>query len=391
MKKTKIVIVTIAVISFAVMPFIYRAKKHKEQMPMTEKVTKIEVEKVKKHTFEKYLTVSAELHSTHEVAIIPKIASQVMIYAFKDQSPVLENTPIKKGEVFAVLDNQDLQLHVKRSESMVLSAQAMLDLAKIASNDKTKDKKRMENLFKQGAITQKQMEIAQIEEDRSRSSLAQAEAQLIQARANLELDQYRLSQSYISSPIDGVLAKKHISIGDMTSPQKPIATIVTMDKMKLLAGIPYEYLSELDQKDPQIDILYQNSKYPAKLSHIHPTVDPITRTITFEMEFDNLKISNNEYLFHPGMIVTANIYLKKKDNVLSAAKNSLLQMDGKHFVFLYENGQALRKEVSVGLEDASCVEILEGLSEDALLITEGKNKITQGSKVFCETADGEVR
>ncbi len=372
-----------AVIIFLAMPFFVNKKNNKANDVVSQK-TPIRVDIAKKNNIAQTFNVIGELEAINDCAVIPKISGRIEAFELEDGTIADEMTPVKKGQVFAILENDELKLQVMRSEGIVNSAKAALEIAEINFEDKAKDKTRMENLFEKGAITEKQNENAKNDYERSKIQVLQSKAQLQQAEASYELDRIRLNNSYITSPIDGVIAQRYLQEGDMASLAKPITSIISMDEMKLMIGVPVHSLSDIERENVDVSLEINDQLFPAAIHKIYPKLDLNTRMVTIEIRINNpFEIINDKksYLLRPGMMGKAVLKFEKNNQTVTAPKNALIHLDGKYYVFLYQDGIAKRTEVNLGVKNENIVEILEGIKEGDKIIIDGHYKITNGSEV----------
>lgn len=372
----------VAVIIFLAMPFFVN-KKNKENAVVSQK-TPIRVDVAKKNNIAQSFNVIGELEAINDCTVIPKISGRIEAFELDDGSIADEMTYVKKGQTFAILENDELKLQVMRSEGIVSSAKAALNIAEINFEDKSKDKIRMNNLFEKGAITEKQNEVAKNDYERAKIQVMQSKAQLQQAEASYELDKIRLNNSYITSPIDGVIAQRYLQVGDMASIAKPITSIISMDEMKLMIGVPVHVLSNIERENVDVSLEINDKLFPATIHKIYPKLDIHTRMVTIEIRINNpFEMINDKksYLLRPGMMGKAVLKFEKNNKAITAPKDALIHLDGKYYVFLYQDGIAKRTEVNLGIKNENIVEILEGIKEGDKIIIDGHYKITNGSEV----------
>jgi len=103
----------------------------------------------------------------------------------------------------------------------------------------------------------------------------------------------------------------------------------------------------------------------------------------FKVEFS--LPGNADRRFRLGMNGDVEIILAEKEKVLLAPISSTFRRSGKEYVWVIENDLIIKREVIVGLEGDSNVEIVEGLSAGEKIIKEGVSKIKEGEKVNQET------
>jgi len=92
-------------------------------------------------------------------------------------------------------------------------------------------------------------------------------------------------------------------------------------------------------------------------------------------------IDNRNSKLLPNVNVNVEIVGRRSDSAMTLPKDAVTADSGKHFVFLYENGQVKRTLVTLGISTANRVEILQGLSDGQQVAVAIDRKLTNGMKV----------
>jgi RND family efflux transporter MFP subunit len=190
--------------------------------------------------------------------------------------------------------------------------------------------------------------------------------------ANLEWEQAKLLLSYtrITSPISGVVTKRHIKIGNKINTSQ-LAFSVVQDKEKIaVVNIPEQEKDEIYIK--QKTIVFSGSKeVPGVVKRISPAIDP--ESGTFKVTVD---VYDKKGIFTVGQFVNVKIIKKTHKNVVLLTKEALIFDGGKVFIFVVdENNEAQKRQVQLDFEDGSRVEVVKGLAENERVVTAGKNSL----------------
>ncbi len=198
--------------------------------------------------------------------------SQGQILARMDDSSVLPQVLQARASVAAALANLDRLRNGSRSED-ILSARARLDSAKARlelaeakyqrnrllaeegaiSRDRL-DEFAIERRTAQASVRDAQQQLAQLESGSRPEDIAQAEAQLLQAEANLRAVEVQLEDTIIRSPISGIVAQKYATAGSFVAPQitasatnsATSASIVAIASgLEILARVPEVDISQI--------------------------------------------------------------------------------------------------------------------------------------------------
>jgi RND family efflux transporter MFP subunit len=160
-----------------------------------------------------------------EAAVAPQVMARIV------EINVREGNLARPGQVLAVLDNREFQDAVAEAEAMQAAAQ----IAWQAQHDAIA---RDQRLFEVKGIAQEQW-------DRSRATEAAARAQLQVAERRLDQSRARLAYCQITSPVDGVVARRLADPGDLAVPGKPMFKLVRQQSVRVRAELPPEDLPAL--------------------------------------------------------------------------------------------------------------------------------------------------
>ena len=345
-------------------------------------MTLVAVVAVKKGVIEQSITLTGELKPVAYVQISPKISGRLARLALEDGTAVEENTAVRKGEVLAVLEHRELKAQVERAKASVVVAEALLKQSGVDLQDKRRDKERMENLFKAGSVTEKQRDTAVTQYQLSLAAVQSSKARLNEAKAACRVAEAVLDESFIRSPMDGVVGRKFADEGDMVSPGVPIVSVLPMDRLKFLLDIPERYLSDIKQSQIELTVdAWPGRTFACQIEKVYPEINTRTRTFTMETSAPNPVQEDGSYSLRPGMYATAKIVLQRKENAIVVPADSLIRLSGKHYAFIVEGGIAGRVEVAVGIWSGNEMEIKEGLKAGQMLVVSGQDKLTDKTAV----------
>ena len=334
---------------------------------------KVKTEKVTLTEFEKKINLVGEIQALENVNIFPKIAGNIISYSFENGEKVSENTHIKKDQIFAILDHDELKIGLKKAKAALQIAKANLQISLVNLNDAKKDDIRMKNLFEKGAITDKQKEDSSSFFNKMQALHLQAKACLKDAKSNLKQSKMFLDKAFIKSPIDGVLTQRYISENNMASPNAPIANIANLSELKILIGIPEKIVSEVNETSSRVEISvdsYPNKLFKAQIEKVYPTIDKNTGMGTLE-----LRIKDNT-LLKVGMYANVVIHFQKDQKTIKIPFSSLIYHDGSYQAYIYKEGKAHLQKLIIGDRSDNFVEVISGLDTNDDLIVLGQNKLT---------------
>jgi len=334
---------------------------------------KVKTKILKQTNFEKSINLIGEIEAVESIDIYPKIIGKVISYSFEDGTLVSENTNINKDQVFIILDHEESDINYQQAQANYEMVKAALKITYLNLEDSKKNSKRMNNLFLEGAITENQKEMAFLELERTQAQYLQAKARLKEAQAFLRKSKMILDQNFIKSPINGILTKKYVEENNMTMPNSPIANIKNLNELKILVSIPEKIISQIEQNIKKAIVkvdAYPEDVFNAQIEKIFPTIDPTSRMGTLE-----LRIKDNQIL-KPGMYANIELIFNKNNQSIKVPFYSLIYHQGHYQAYIYKEGKAYLKKLTVGDRNEKYVEIIKGLKEGDELIVLGQNKLT---------------
>jgi HlyD family secretion protein len=250
------------------------------------------------------------------------------------------NSRVHKGDIVALIDPALFQGAVQQAEADLNSAKANL-LASRANLDKARaslvqtkaDFERASQLTRENIISQQQLDLAKANYDSmnasvggAAASVTQAEAQVSQKAAALQVAQTNLNYTVIRSPIDGTVVARNVDVGQTVaaSLQAPTIFTIAQDLKKMLVYTKTDE-SDVGNIKPGKQVTFKVDAFPKETFHgtvtqvrMNPTI--VQNVVTYDtmIEFDNPELK----LF-PGMTAYVTIPVATVQNVLKLPNNAL--------------------------------------------------------------------
>lgn len=316
------------------------------------------------------LQFTGELESPLSVQVSAKLSGRLDKLALTNGMEVTEGVAVRRGEVIAEIEHRDLEAQLALADAQVRQAEAAL-------NDKERERRRLEALFAQEVTTEQARDAAVAAHE-------SAEAALAQARAQRELAQVNLQESFIRAPMDGVVAERYVDPGAMVGANSPIVRLVQMSPLRLMVSVPARMLPLLHPGATPVAVrtdAYPDRVFQCTVGRVFPTVDTSTRTAPVEILLENERNGDGAWLLRPGMYATAEIRLAVRANALMVPAASILRVLERQVVFVIEGNAARARTVATGIRSGDQVEIMEGLQAGDEYVVMGQNKLTDGANV----------
>ena len=321
------------------------------------------------------------------------------------------NSPVKAGQVLAILDTDKLTATLNSARAKLAAAQAKAAEAAVTVGEKERELARNKALASTQAISARDHDQAQAAYDRAVTSLASARADVDVAAADVELGETNLAKASITSPINGVVLARNVDPGQTvaSSLQAPILFSIAEDLKQMELRVDVDEADVGKVKAGQsatftVDA-FPNRKFPATIREVRFASETIQGVVTYKAVLD---IDNSELLLRPGMTATAEINVTEVKNALLVPNAALRyapqttkkksnggllsqllpgrprfrsstprQLPGQNgTVWLLENGEPTAVKVVVGVSDGKNTEIKSGDLEagQALIVDQTASK-----------------
>lgn len=237
------------------------------------------------------------------------------------------------------------------------ASQAQIQLADAKTNFA-----RMDELYKVGGVSKAQWEQA-------KSAVDQAKLAYGNAAEN----------TVLRSPISGFVTAKNYDNGDMTSPQLPVVVIQQIAPVKAVIGVSEQYYSYLKKGAAatlSVDALGEET-FSGVVTNIFPTLDPITHTVSAEIE-----VANKDLKLRPGMYARVHLDFGTKEALTVPDKAIVRQAgSGARYVYVFSGGKAVYRAVELGQQQGDLYEVVSGLNAGDQVIISAPSNLKNGLSV----------
>jgi RND family efflux transporter MFP subunit len=316
---------------------------------------------------------------------------------------------VTEGQTLAVLEVPELAAElagadaaVRRSKQEILRARGDVERAKSAHVATHAMYERLQQAAQQkaGLVAQQEVDNAQAKDLEGEAQVSSAEATLNGAQQALEVaeanaKQYAALSEYtrIVAPFTGVVTVRYadtgslIAAGTASSTQStPVVRIAQISVLRLVLPIPESIAGEIRLNDPvKVHVQALNADSVGKVSRFADALDPQTRTMETEIDFQN---SDGRLL--PGMYVQAVVAPPDNRDILTVPLEAVeLGADAGEGSVLVVNANNILEErkLQLGLQGSMRVEVRGGLTEGDRVVVGSRNEFRSGMKVVPKEID----
>ncbi|MGD8379423.1 MAG: efflux RND transporter periplasmic adaptor subunit [Gammaproteobacteria bacterium] len=227
------------------------------------------------------------------------------------------NDVVKKGDVLAVLNTDQLQARVRQSTAALASARAAVLQARATLEETRLNYARTRTLSQGSHVSQQELDSARVAEESARAGLAVAEAQVKSAQATLAADRSNLDKAVIRAPIDGIVISRSVEAGQTVAAsfQTPVLFTLAQDLRRMELHVDVDEadvarVAEGQQATFTVDA-WPDRHFPAVVTSLHNAARTVQGVVAYEAV---LAVDNSDGLLRPGMTATAEITTEQRDD-----------------------------------------------------------------------------
>jgi HlyD family secretion protein len=281
--------------------------------------------------------------------------------------PIEVGDEVAEGSLIAKLDQVE-------ERTALAQAQADLDIARAELGLAEKNAERRRELFERNAVSA-------LDRDQAELNLAVARGKLVQATTALERARERMEDTVIAAPVHGVILQKYVERGQIIASGvsnvgggTPIADIADMRTVHIEAGVDEIDIGriELGQIASVRAEAYPDDVYRGEVVRVAPEAREEQNVTVFDVV---IRVENANGHLKSGMNAQAEIVILERDGViaipLTALQSSPLgappRPRGIATVLVKNGSEYTPREIRVGDSDYRVVEVLEGLEPGDVL------------------------
>lgn len=272
---------------------------------------------------------------------------------------------VKKGEVLALLDATDYSLQRNQAQAEVARLEAI-------TTNQSRIVDRNQALVKKNFISQNAL-------DDVTTQHTALQQQLDGAKAQLAIIDHNRAKTTILAPIDGVVQKQIVSVGDFVKIGDPLLQVISKQKLRAHLPLPENIAAKIH---PGIKVRLStptsNDEIITSIRELKPMISETSRAV------DVIADVSDQAGWQPGASVKGAIILGEHANAVLIPELCVVLRPAGEVVYLVKDGLALQRIVKTGLRQDGKIEIIEGLSAGEVIAKDGAAFLTDKAKVKVE-------
>ncbi|MFY8125107.1 MAG: efflux RND transporter periplasmic adaptor subunit [Hydrogenophaga sp.] len=269
---------------------------------------------------------------------------------------------VQRGDVLAVLQADTLRAELAQAEAALAEANASAQEAKAQSD-------RARNLQQQGFFSSAQL-------SQTLAADASAQARVQSARAMVQLQTVRLSQTQVRAPDAGVISARQATVGSVVSAGTELFRLIRQGRIEWRAEVTAAEIGRIRVGAPVQVKAASGQMLQGKVRMVSPSVDAQTRNAIVYVDLPSATGSARAGMYAQGEIALG------QSQAITVPQSAVVVRDGFSYVYTVGADQKVSQlKVQTGRQSGDRVEVLSGLKADARVVASGGAFLNHGDTV----------
>lgn len=327
-----------------------------------------DISRVQRDTIEDAIAITGDLHPIETVDVKARIEGDLVGVL------VREGQQVRSGQLLARFESSE-------QESAHASAEADRVAAEAERSTAQWNLEQTNELFRAGAVSERDLKAAQ-------QALVSAKARLAAAQARLRATSSVLRDTRIVAPTSGTVSRKLVESGEHVPRGAELFTVVRSDILELAAAVPARQAGVV-RVGQTVHFVADGHAVDGKVARVSPTVDPATRSVTVYVQVPNPSARLKGGTFATGRVVSRTV-----SNALVVPTSAVRQSaeNGQPYVYRVAGTVLDVASVQLGIIDerAGVAEVLQGLAEGDRVVTGNVGTLGRGMQVIIAGEERQV-
>jgi len=303
---------------------------------------------------------------------------------------VEEGSRVKKGQILASLENEDLEASRNLAAAQVKEAQANLETAQAELVDARLQYERYKTLVAKDLVARQDYDTAVARYDKAKAGVGAAQAHIRVSQAGLANAQAALEYTYIRSPFDGVVTTKYADVGEVVAPfgaaanaRAAVVTMADLDSLMVEVDVAESNLDKVRPEQPceiSLDAI-PDRRFPGQVHMIVPTADRTKATVLTKVKFLESDDRILPEMSAKAAFLSRPLLPAERSPRLTVPKAALVTINGRTVAFVVAGPRVKMVQVQPGPIMGDLAEVASGLKEGDRVVLQPPGTLKDGSRV----------
>lgn len=349
------------------------AEKIAELDPQASKLVKFQI--AKDTLYNHFIKLQANIETDQDVSVTPEFGGVLRLL-------VKEGQYVRSGQLIATISDGGLSEQVNQAKIQVDQAKSQLQQAEIQRDLAKTTFEKQQSLWNQKIGSEMQFLQAKTNYETTQKQVLAAKQQVSAAQRGVSGAESQLAKTRLRAPFSGRVERVITQNGQAVAPGTPIIRLVNPAGVKAVANVPENYLTAIQAGTKAIIHLPSIDKtLESQVRLVSSSINPANRTFQVQVP-----VPDKDGLVKPNLNAELHLNDYTAEKAIVVAETVIYEDAQGKFVYVAENvngkeGLAKKYYVETGEVSNGMIEIISGISDGQILITEAPAKLKEGDKV----------
>ncbi len=330
------------------------------------------------------------LNASGYVVAQRKSAVSSKITSWLDSLFVEEGSVVKKGDIIAILENQDVKAALERVKANREVARFELEHAEAELTEAVLAFNRIKKLLEDEVASPSEYDSSEARHKSALAAVAAKKAALQASKSVLNEAEVNLEYTYLRAPFDAVVLTKNADIGDIVTPvgaatnaRASVVTIADMGSLQVEVDVSESNIEQVKTDQPcdiQLDA-FPDKRFRGRVHMIVPTADRSKASVLVKVAFLEKGSSILPEMSAKVAFLKRTVTEKEQIPIKAVPVSAIVKYKGHDSVYVLVGNRVKEKKIETGRRLDNMVEIISGLETGDIIVLSPPDKIKDGKKV----------
>lgn len=330
------------------------------------------------------LTASGYVVAQRRSSLAAKVTAQLVWLG------VEEGSKVKKGQIVARLESQDVEAARDQAAANLKTAKSNLEQAQAELTDADLNLKRSKELVTKGYIAQADYDTALARFRKAEAAVASGQSAIKASQAALVSAEVAVEFTLIRAPFDAVVLTKNADVGDIVTPlgaaanaKSAVVTVADLNSLQVEVDVSESNLGKIKLGQPceiQLDSL-PDVRFPGEVHMVVPTADRTKATVTVKVRFLQKDPRILPEMSAKVAFLSRKTQAGEETPVPAVNKSAVARRNGQSGVLLVVDDRVTFAPVTLGSQLGEAIEVRSGVKAGERIVINPPTNLKNGMRV----------